>query len=173
MKKIYSAFLVLLCVVGSLFSQGAFFKPLGSDYQSVKDFLQKQDIALASYEEKGAIRAWTDNYAIEYSFRDGLLYKVEMVRDYENRKTFREGAATIRSNYDNSEAFVMDLSTEKDASSFVVRKKNELHEVYQVNVGKNGFQLRQTILDLDACSQEEVVSLKRSSGIGALLKTAP
>lgn len=173
MKNSFYTFLVMLCSLGSVFSQGAFFKPLGSTFNSVQEFLENQPIAQSSHTEKTQITAWTDLYKIHYSFREGRLFKVEMVRDYEDRKEFREGIATIRSRYDTPDALLMDICTEKDASAFVVRKGNELHEVYQVTVGKKGFQLKQTLLDLEACSQAEVVVMEQDRSYAPLLKSKP
>ena len=119
------------------------------------------------------ITAWTDDYKIQYSFRNGRLYKVEMARDYQSRKAFREGFATIRTDYNSSHALVMDLSTEVDAASYVVLEENELHEVYQVTVGKKGYQLRQVVLDLDACSRDEMVALEQNRAFGTLLQAKP
>lgn len=173
MKNVYTTFLVMLCGLGQVFSQGAFFRPLGSTFNSVQTFLENQPIAQSIHDEKSMITAWTDDYKVQYAFRDGSLYKVEMVRDYQSRKSFREGIATIRTDYSKTESLLMDLSTEIDASAFVVRKDNELHEVYQVVVGKKGYQLRQVVLDLDACSQEEVVALKQDRTFASLLKVKP
>lgn len=158
-----AVFLFSLC-----YGQGVYIQPFGSSYEDVKRFLDDQNTAQSSLTED-QITVWTNNYQIQYFFRDQRLYKLELIRDYSDRKEFREGMLSLRTKYEYQGLGIIDLNSERDEQAFVVRQGNELHEIYQVPLGRNSFQLRQMLLDIDGCTSEERVALRKDQHFASLL----
>ena len=140
----------------------------GTNYEDVKTFLDGQKVAQSTYNDN-QISIWTSSYQVMYHFRQDRLYKMEVSRDYGDRKAYRTGIQSLKNNYLQQGLEVFDLSTEKDEVAFVVRKGNELHEIYQIPLGRNNFQIKQMRLDMDGCTSEEKVALRQDQHFASLL----
>ncbi len=168
MKTIFTIF-ALLGFTFNLFGQGAFMRPFGTSYEEVLSYLEQQKLNRVTVADKETLTVTNDIYEVQHLFRENRLYKTEVVRYYEDRKDIQDALASLRQYYQMTGSDVMDLNTTKDQAVFAVKLCGELHEVSQVKLGKKGFQLIQVKLDLDACSQQEMVVLKQDQLLTALL----
>lgn len=159
MKKLTPFFLLLVCCLG-LFGQGAFLQPFGSSYVEVQEFLEGQDLAQADFDKRDQITVWTEDFKIAYHFSDGHLYKTETVRNYPNRKVVLAAISGIRSHYQRLAADEMVLNPDKNAQYLAFLFQRELHELSQIDLGKQGFQLKQVKLDLEKCPRPEISALR-------------
>lgn len=169
MKTIFTIF-ALLGITLNLFSQGVLMRPFGTSYSEVHTFLEKQKLGRLNISEKDVLAVTTDDYEVQHLFRDGYLYKTEVVRFYSDRKAIEDAMSSLRQNYLLMGVDVMDLNTARDQAVYAVRIGGELHEISQVKLGKKGFQLIQVKLDLDACSHQEMTELKSDQLLTVLLE---
>ena len=154
----------------NVFAQGALMRPFGSEYNDVQEFLSHQTSIRLDASSKEVLVASNDNYEVQHLFRQGRLYKTEVVRFFPDRKNVENAIGSLRHYYGQIGADVMDLNTQKDQVMFAVRLGDELHEVTEVKLGKKGFQLHQVKLDLAACSHDEMNELREDQLITSLLK---
>lgn len=163
-------FLISLFFLVNLYSQGVLLKPFGTSYQETITHLQSSEIGHLSSIGNDQLVVTTDHYEVLHHFRGGLLYKTEIVHFYKEKTRIREAMLSLRSNYELMQGEILDLNTGKDESAYVVKLKDELHEVSQIRLGKQGFQIVQVSLDLNACSHEEYSALQEDRNLVALLR---
>ena len=169
MKSLFIC-ITLLGLGCNLFSQGALLRPFGSTYDDVYQYLEHQGSVRINTPTKDQLVASNDKYEVQHFFRQGRLYKTEVVRYYRDRKGVEDAIASVREQYGRWEADIMELNSSRDQIMFVAKVDNELHEVNQVKLGKKGFQLIQVKLDLTECTDQEMNELMEDQLLTGLLK---
>ena len=160
-RSIIILVLGVLCSKFTLQAQGIFHQPLGKSYADVKAELRGCAADEVQYDHE-TIAVYGAGYQVHFSFRADALYKVEMTRDYTDKKGAREKVRTIRNYYENRQVDLIDLSTDPNELAFVAKQKETLHEIFQTQISKNSYQIKQLRLNLAVCSQEELVYLQYS-----------
>lgn len=170
MKRL-TTFLLLLAFFIDLSGQGAFLKPFGTSYQTVRDFLDQQELASFDYSEEGKITVWTGEFKMVYHFHDHLLYKAETQRNYHDRKAVLAAINSIRAYYQRIQGDEMVLNDHRDAHYLAFFFNRELHEVSQIDLGKGGFQLKQVRMSLANCPHPEFTALQNNPQLLPLIGT--
>lgn len=168
MKRLVTLFCVLFAI-GFAYGQNTLVQPFGTKYETVREFLESKPGVHANFDQRSVIVASTEGFRLTYYFNDGDLYKTELLKQFNNRKTAKTTMEAFRDYYKIVNAEVVDVQNGKDRSRFVALADRELHEVIQFSLSKSNIQVKQVKMDLDFIPGDEYAGLQQEATLFTML----